>query len=91
MTSTQRMFWRQKYMQSAMVKQTVRSLGAHHGHDDHHDDHGHGHDDHHHHVEKADGDHKFIAKEGSDKRFLFFNGLKATAPATLAVENPYRH
>ncbi|MFN9979082.1 MAG: hypothetical protein ACK53Y_04170, partial [bacterium] len=72
-----------------MVKQTVRSFGgaAHH---DHHDDH-HGHDDHHHHVEKADGDHKFITKEGSDKRFLFFNGLKATAPATIVVENPYRH
>ena len=42
-------------------------------------------------MEKADGDHHFIAKEGNDKRFLVFNGLKGTAPATLVVENPYRH
>ncbi len=92
MTSTQRMFWMQKYMQSSLVSQSMRGFGAaaHHGHDDHHDDH-HGHDDHHHHVEKADGDHKFITSEGSNKRFLFFNGLKATAPATVVIENPYRH
>ena len=36
--------------------------GDHHG--DHHDDH---HDDHHHHVEKADGDHKFLTPEANKK------------------------
>ena len=88
-TSSQRMFWLQKHLQSPIVAaQAARNFSS---AVDHHDDH-HGHDDHgHHHVETADGDHKFIAPEGANKRFLFFNGLKATAPATLVVENPYRH
>ena len=90
MSGTQKMFWMQKYMQSPLAAQSARNFGAaaHGHHDDHHGDH---HDDHHHHVEKADPDHKFIAAENSNKRFLFFNGLKATAPATIVVENPYRH
>ena len=56
-----------------------------HHHDDHHDDH-HGHVQH---VDKPDPNHKFIAQ--TNKRFLAFDRLKATTPATLEVENPYRH
>ena len=55
----------------------------------HHDDHHADHDEHGHEVVKADPNHKFIAE--TNKRFLFFNGLKPTAPATLELENPYRH
>ena len=57
----------------------------------HHDEHGaHGHDDHHgHDVAKADLDHKFI--ESGDKKYIFFNGLRATEPASIVIENPYRH
>ncbi len=73
-----------------MVSAPVRNFAAHgHGHDDHghgHDDH---HDDHHHHVEKADPNQKFIAP--TDKRFLVFNGLRATTPYTAEFENPFRH
>ena len=87
LSSTQRMFWLQKHMQSPITVTAVRSFSAGHGHDDHHgDDHGH-----HQHVEKADPNHHFIEKEGFNKRFLFFNGLKAASPATIVVENPYRH
>ena len=90
LSATKRLFWLQKHTQSPVGKLLVRSFGAssHGHHDDHHDDHGHGH---HQHVEKADGDHKFISSEGSNKKFLFFNGLKASDPATVIVENPYRH
>ena len=51
-----------------------------HGHDDHHHDSHHGahddhhgehhddhHDDHHHHIEKADGDHKFLTPAANKK------------------------
>jgi hypothetical protein len=58
-----------------------------HGHDDHHSDDHHGdhgdhhegdhHDDHHHHVEKADGNHKFLTQAAS-KKTLYFDGLKAS-------------
>ena len=63
----------------------MRAFSAAHGHDEHHDDH------HGHHVEKADPDHKFIESEGFNKKRLFFNGLKGSTPATIVVENPYRH
>jgi hypothetical protein len=58
-----------------------------HGHDDHHDDHGH----HEQHVEKAAPDHKFIDASNADKRFIAFNGLRATEPVKIVLENPYRH
>jgi hypothetical protein len=50
-----------------------------------------GHDDHGHvqHVEKADGNHQFLAE--TDKKFIAFTGLKSTSPAVVEVENPYRH
>ena len=55
-----------------------------------HDDHGHGHDDHgHHHVVKADPSHHFL--EEQDKRFLVLNTLRASAPCTVELSNPYRH
>jgi hypothetical protein len=63
----------------------IRQFGGGHGHhDDHHDDHGH-----HQHVDKPAPDHKFIAK--CNKKFLVFDGLRATDPAVVEVINPYRH
>jgi len=60
----------------------------HHGaHGDHHDDH---HDDHHHHIEKADGDHKFLTPD-ANKKTLVFDGLKASENATFELDNLYRH
>jgi hypothetical protein len=59
--------------------------GDHHG--DHHDDH---HDDHHHHIEKADGEHKFLTQE-ANKKTLVFDGLKASENATFELDNIYRH
>ena len=68
---------------------TKRGFGAAaggHGHDDHHtndhhgahdDHHGDHHDDHHHHIEKADGDHKFLTPAAS-KKTLVFDGLKGS-------------
>ena len=90
LSATQRLFWLQKHTQTTSGRVLARNFGAaaHGHHDDHHHDDHHGH---HQHVEKADPDHKFIAAEASNKKFLFFNGLKATAPATVVVENPYRH
>ena len=89
-TQAQRsMFLLSKQMQSPPFLALNRSFSSasHHGHDDHHDSH----DDHgHHHVEKADGNHHFI-DANANKRFLFFSGMKATAPYTITVENPYRH
>lgn len=71
-----------------------------HGHDDHHTDDHHGdhgdhhegdhHDDHHHHVEKADGNHKFLTPAAS-KKTLVFDGLKASENATFELDNIYRH
>ena len=87
LTGTQKRFWMQKYMQQpSFVSAQMRSFSSGH-HDDHHDEH---HDDHGHHVEKADPDHKFIASD-VNKRFLFFQGMRATEGATVVVENPYRH
>ena len=80
MTSGKRMFWVQKHLQLRAF-----SAGHGHGHDDHHDDH------HGHHVETADPNHKFIESKGFNKRTLFFDGLKGTAPTTIVLENPYRH
>lgn len=76
----------------------ARNFGAAHGHhdhhgdhhDDHHGDHHGDHDDHHHHVEKADLDHKFIASN-TDKKMLFFTGLKASQNAHFELDNIYRH
>ena len=74
------MFWMQKHSQSMITMRAFSSAG--HGHDDHHDDHGH-------HVEKADPDFKFIAQQ--DKKYIAFNGLRATTPNVLELDNPYRH
>ena len=87
MTGTKRMFWIQKHLSTVGP---MRAFSAAHGHDDHHDDH-HGDDHHGHHVEKADPDHKFIESEGFNKKLLFFNGLRGSTPATIVLENPYRH
>ena len=70
-----------------------RSFGGVAHHDDHHDDHGHGdhHDDHHdHHIHKAEPDHKFLAAN-TNKKFLVFDGLRASHNATFEIDNLYRH
>lgn len=74
-----------------------------HGHDDHHHDSHHGahddhhgehhddhHDDHHHHIEKADGDHKFLTP-AANKKTMVFDGLKASHNAHFELDNIYRH
>lgn len=92
MGASNRMALLSKYTQSAKLTAVTRRFAgnvAHHDvvhHDDPHGDHGHGHG---HDVVKVDPNHKFIAS--TDKRFLFFNGLKGTDPATVELENPYRH
>jgi hypothetical protein len=88
------MFWLQKHIQQPLLQSTtLRRFGGAHGqghHDDHHGDH---HDDHghHQHVVKPDPTHRFINGENSDKRFLVFNGLKATDSATIVLDNPFKH
>jgi len=83
----------------SLLKAPIRAFGGGHGHDDHgdhghddhgHDDHGHGHDDHHHHVDKADGAHKFLTSAAS-KRTMVFDGLKASSNHVFELDNIYRH
>ena len=47
-----------------------------------------GHDDHHHAIHAAPLDHKFIAP-GVNKNTLFFDGLKATAPQEVVLDNQF--
>ena len=66
-----------------------------HGHDvhhqeDHHDSHGDHHDDHHHHIEKADGEHKFLTP-AANKKTLVFDGMKGSENAVFELDNIYRH
>jgi len=72
---------------TVFARRTVVGNVSHHDvvHHDSHDEHG----EHGHHVVKVDPNHKFIAS--TEKKFLFFNGLKPTAPAIIELENPYRH
>lgn len=56
-----------------------------HGHDEHHDDH------HGHHVETADPNHKFLDASNANKKYIVFNGMRATEPVSIEIENPYRH
>ena len=79
-----------------LAKRGFAAAGG-HGHDDHHHDHDHHdehhddhHDDHHHHIEKADGDHKFLTAD-ANKKTLVFDGLKASENATFELDNIYRH
>ena len=40
-------------------------------------------------IVKADGDHKFIAS--TDKKYLAFNGMRATSNQMISLDNHYRH
>jgi hypothetical protein len=78
-----------KNTRSSLFRQSTRMFGG-SSHDDHHDDHHGDHDDHHHHVETADGNHKFLTPCAS-KKTMIFDGLKGSANHSYELDNLYRH